>query len=110
MSARVLFLGEPEGRLRLPHLLLRLFNAGILRIDLSDEVRDGGLGLGDLCPCLSERRLIVARIDPHQHSIRIHYLIVSYRKVDDRSSNLRADRDRPRIDECVISGFILEHV
>ena len=66
--------------------------------------------MGDLRLCLRERRLIVARINPHQHSVRIHYLIVSYWKVDDHSSNLRADRDRSRIDECVISGFILEHM
>ena len=78
LSTRVLVPGELESRLRLPYLLLRLLDAGILCIDLSIEVRNGRLGLCDLCLCLGKGRLIVARIDPHQNSVYIHDLVVGH--------------------------------
>jgi hypothetical protein len=42
--------------------------------------------------------------------VHIHDLVVGHWKVDDLSGDRRADCDRACINECIISGFILEHV
>ena len=93
---------ECQRTLRLAHLLLRLVDASLLRVDLRVDVADLGLRLLDLRDRLIEGGAIVTIINWHQRCAGGDQLIVGHRNIDDGAIDLGADGNGASIDERVI--------
>ena len=91
LIARVLFLGEREGRLSLRHLVARLSDLVLLLRNLCVQIRHRSFGLFYLSRRLIDRGLIVARINFRQQISRLHDLIVGHVHGDDVAGDLRTD-------------------
>ena len=106
LRASVFLARKAERRLRLQYLLLGLDYSRLLGIHLRVEVGDAGLRLRHLRNGLIDSRPVIPVIDARQNVARIDRLIVPYREINDRATNLGTDRHSSGVDEGVVGRLI----
>jgi hypothetical protein len=76
-------------------------------VDLGTQIVDGRLPLRDLGFGLSKRRLIIAVVQAHEGGASVKELIVRHGDIDNRPTDLCADRNDARVNEGIIGGLEL---